>query len=549
MGDFDYSTVPRKLEYPEEPVTALLTRAVEKFPDNVAIHFFGKNITYRQFDALVRRFMNVLRAVGVSKGDSVAIMAPNCPQGLIAYQAVLRVGGIVVQTNPLYVEREIQHQFNDAEVKTAVVLNLFARRVSNVLDKTSLKNIIVFRLQDYMGWPVSWLFPLKLRLQKQDTSYPDSAPFLDWNGLMAAAGADAEPADVSVDDTALYQYTGGTTGVAKGVILTHRNVMANAMQARTWFTDAVEGEEVIILTLPVFHAFGMTVGMNLAIALAAKIVAVPKFDPDMVMKLIEKHKVTMFPGVPAMYVAIINHPNAVKHDISSIKYCISGAAALASETREKFEKMTGGTLVEGYGLSEASPVTHCNPLQGGAKAGSIGMALPGTESKIVSEEGAELPPGEVGELVIRGPQVMKGYKGQPDENAKTLRDGWLFTGDMGSQDEDGFIFLMDRKKEMVISGGCNIYPKEIEEILYQIDGVLEAAVVGMPDERFGEKTVAAVVRQPGAELSEAGVIAACKKDLASYKVPKQVVFLNELPKTIIGKVLKRELKKVLEGKA
>ncbi len=548
MSDYDYSDLPSKLDYPETPITSLLYDAVSKYPDNIAIDFFGHTLTYREFDRQVQIFMSVLKGLNIAQGDVVAIMAPNCPQGMIAYQAILRLGGIVVQTNPLYVEREIEHQFNDAGVKVAVVLDLMAPKVDEALDKTSVEKVVVFKLQDYMPWPISWLFPIKLMVQRQSPKKVSGPKYFRWTDLMAGAKEGAETVDVSVDDIALYQYTGGTTGVAKGVELTHRNLIANAMQAKTWFVGAEEAKEVFLLTLPTFHAFGMTVGMNLGISLAAKIVVVPKFDPSMILKLIEKHRVTMFPGVPAMYTAINNNPKAATTDISSIKYCISGAAPLPGETRDKFEEITGGTLVEGYGLTEASPVTHCNPLTGGAKLGSIGHNLPGTEHKIVGEEsGEELPKGEVGELLIKGPQVMKGYRNNPEETANVLKDGWLLTGDMGYEDEDGFIFLMDRKKEMVISGGYNVYPKEVEEILYKIDGVKEAAVIGEPDERFGEMVVAALVKQEGAEITEESIIEECKEELASYKVPKKVVFLDSLPRTIIGKVLKRELKKQLQG--
>jgi len=550
MTSFDYSTLPRAVDVPDKPVTFLLDEAVSKFPDNVAIDFFGAKITYREFDRQTQKLMNVLRGLGVKRGEAVAVMSANCPQAMIAYQAILRIGGIVVLTNPLYVEREIEHQFKDAGVKIALVLNLMAGKVKNVMDKTPVEKIIVIKLEDYMPWPISWLFPIKLMIQKQKPATLGGAQFLKWSELMDSASDQAEPADVKPDDIALYQYTGGTTGVAKGVELTHRNLISNALQGKAWFVGAREGEEVFMLTLPVFHAFGMTVGMNLGISLCATIVVEPKFDALRIMKQIEKHKATMFPGVPAMYVAIINHPKAASCDISSIKYCISGAAPLALETREKFEAMTGGKLVEGYGLTEASPITHCNPLPGGVKTGSIGMALPSTEYKIIDDEtGKEAALGEVGELLVKGPQVMRGYKGAPDETAKAIKDGWLYTGDMASADEDGFCFIMDRKKELVISGGCNVFPKEVEDVLRGIDGVSEVAVIGLPDPRFGEKVTAVIVLKEGATLTESEIIAHSKAGLAGYKIPKKIVFVDSLPKTIIGKVLKRELKKQIEGKS
>ena len=542
MSEFDYSTLPRALEVPDMPVTGFVTRAVEKYPDNAAIHFFGTEITYRQFDAGIRKLMNVLRGLGVGKGGVVALMTANCPQALMAYQAVLRLGAILTQVNPLYVEREVERQLNDSGATVALALDLVAERIVNVMDRTRVKSVLVYSLRDYMAWPVSWLFPVKLLLQKRLPRVPQREGVVWWSAVFPAASEEARDDPAPPGDVALYQYTGGTTGDAKGVELTHRNLAANTLQARAWFVDAQEGKEVILLALPMFHAFGMTVGMNLAWALAGKLALIPKFDAAQVMGLIERQRVTMFPGVPAMYVSIINHPAALKRDISSVRYCLSGAASLAPETREKFELLTGGKLVEGYGLTEASPVSHCNPLAGGAKNGSIGMDLPGTESRIVSDEGAELPVGEVGELILRGPQVMRGYRGKPEETAKVIRNGWLFTGDMAYRDEDGFVFLMDRKKDMIITGGCNVYPRELEELLLEIEGVAEAGVVGSRDERFGEMVVAAVALAPGAALTEREVIERLRANLASYKLPKRVVFLEKLPRTIIGKVLKRELK-------
>lgn len=538
--------VPQTIEIPDKPLTSLLIEAVAKYPDNIAMSFFGISITYRQFDTLVKKAMNVLRGLGVKKGDMVAVMSPNCPQALIAYQAILRIGAIVTQTNPLYVEREIEAQFNDAGAKVAIVLNLFAPRVANVLGTTKLEKVIVFRLEEYMPTLLSLLFPVKLWLEGRSARTPKGVEFLDWRELMGQASETAEPESLGADDIALIQYTGGTTGVAKGVTLTHRNALANALQCKAWFTDAVEGREVFLLALPVFHAFGMTTGMNLALSLSAKIVLVPKFDADTVMKLIEKNRVTMFPGVPAMYVAINNHPKAAKRDISSIKYCLSGAAALSTEVKRKFEELTGGRLVEGYGLTEASPVTHGNPLSSGGKPGSIGLSLPGTKCIIARNEDAEeASPGEIGEVILSGPQVMAGYHNKPGETAKVLKNGWLFTGDLGYMDDEGYVFLMDRKKEMIISGGCNVYPKEVEDVLFSCPGVKEAAVVGMDDSYLGERVVAAVVLQEGAHVTEKDVQEHCRKSVASFKVPKKVYFRDSLPKTVIGKVLKRVLKEEL----
>jgi long-chain acyl-CoA synthetase len=538
--------VPQAIQIPDKPLTSLLIEAAAKYPDNIAMSFFGTSITYRQFDTLVKKAMNALRGLGVKKGDPVAVMSPNCPQALVAYQAVLRVGGVVTQVNPLYVEREIEAQLNDADARFAIVLNLFAPKIKNIIGNTRLEKVATFRLQEFMPWPISWLFPIKLLFEGRSVKTPKGDAFFDWRRLMDAAPETAEPASLDTNDTALIQYTGGTTGLAKGVTLTHRNVLANALQGRAWFADAEEGREVFLLALPVFHAFGMTAGMNLALSLSATIVLIPKFDADTVMKLIEKHRVTMFPGVPAMYVAIINHPKAAQRDISSIKYCLSGAAALPTEVKRRFEELTGGRLVEGYGLTEASPVTHGNPLFTGGKPGSIGLPMPSTRCIIARNDDAEeAAPGELGEVVVSGPQVMAGYHNKPEETAKVLKNGWLFTGDLGYMDDEGYVFLMDRKKEMIISGGCNVYPKEVEDVLFSCPGVKEAAAVGMEDSYLGEKVVAVVVLQEGAHVTEQEVQDHCRKSLASFKVPKKVYFRDSLPKTVIGKVLKRVLKEEL----
>jgi long-chain acyl-CoA synthetase len=545
MTDSVYASLPRRIDIPEKPATALLSDSAARFPERPAIDFFGVGMTYAQLDAAVDKAVGAIRSLGAERGEPIAMMTPNSPQSVILYHAILRAGCVVVQTNPLYVEREIEGQFVDAGVRFAFVSDLFHARVAAVRDKTPLEKVVVTRLDDYMPWLTGKLFRLKMRLQRRLSSIRYDEGTLAWSDVMGAAPVGAGAADVSVDDTAVYLYTSGTTGTAKAVVLSHGNVYANAYQCRAWFMDAEEGKEVFILALPQFHAFGMTAGMNLGLLLGAKLVVTPKFDAGQAMKLIERHKATLFPGVPAMYIAIIGHQDAARRDMSSIKYCISGAATLTAETKQRFEFLTGGTLVEGYGLSEASPVTHCNPLQAPNRIGAIGMPLPNTESKILLESTEEAPPGHVGELVVRGPQVMQGYKDRPEETARALKNGWLFTGDMGYADDDGFVYLMDRKKEMIITGGCNVYPKEVEEALYRIDGVVEAAVVGLPDDYLGERVAAAVVVAPKTTLTAKGIIRALKSDLAGYKVPKKIFFIDALPKSVIGKTLKRVLRERL----
>jgi long-chain acyl-CoA synthetase len=550
MSGIDLSKLPKTINIPNKPLGHFLEEEAAKYPGRAAMIFMKKSYSYSAVDRDVRRFMNVLRRQGVGKGDVVALMSPNCPQAIIAFQAALRVGAIVTQLSPMYVEREVEHQLNDSGAKVAVVANLMINVFASAVDKTKVQKVIVFKMEEYMAWPISWIAPLLWKYkEKRNTAIPSGPKFVLWSALMAAAPEKADSALVDPEDVALYQYTGGTTGVSKGVELTHRNLVANTLQAKAWFIGAEEGKETMILVLPIFHVFGMTVGMNLGFSLAATLVVIPKFDAVDVMGLIQKHKATVFPGVPLMYQKINDSPDAAKYDISSIRFCISGAAPLARITKEKFEKITGGKLVEGYGLTEASPVSHCNPLIGGEKVGSVGVALPNTEHKIIgAETGKVAKTMETGELLIRGPQVMRGYKGKPEETAKVIIDGWLYTGDMGYIDEDGFVFLVDRKKEMVITGGLNVYCTELEEVLRKMEGVAEVAIIGEPDITYGENVVAVVVRAPDSVITDADVIAFSKKNLAAYKIPKKVVFLEALPKTIIGKVLKREIKRILKDK-
>ncbi|MDH5509790.1 MAG: long-chain fatty acid--CoA ligase [Nitrospinota bacterium] len=548
MSGTDFSTLPKTIDLPDKPLGHFFEEAAAKYPDRTAMVFMKKEYSYAETDRQVRKFMNVLRANGVNKGDVVALMSPNCPQAIITYQAAMRVGAIVTQLSPLYVANEVEHQLKDSGAKVAVVANLMAPVFSRGAGNTGMEKVIIFNMQDYMAWPISWIAPLIWRFkEKRDMTMPTGSRYIMWDALMDKASEKAENTQIAPDDLALYQYTGGTTGTSKGVELTHRNLVANTLQGKAWFIGAEEGKETMILALPIFHVFGMTVGMNLGFAMGMRLIVIPKFEAAEVMGLIEKYKATFFPGVPLMYQKINDSPSALKHDMSTIKFCLSGAAPLPRVTKERFESLTGGKLVEGYGLTEASPCTHCNPLIGGDKVGSIGLALPSTEQKVLHAETGEVAKtGETGELLIRGPQVMLGYKGKPEETANVIIDGWLYTGDMGYIDEDGFVFLVDRKKEMVITGGLNVYCTEVEGVLRKMEGVADVAIIGEPDPTYGENVVAVIVRKEGSSISDKDVIAYSKANVAGYKVPKKVVFLEELPKTIIGKVLKREIKKILK---
>ncbi|WP_100373702.1 AMP-binding protein [Bacillus sp. FJAT-45037] len=539
-----HKEIPASIEYPEVSLHELVEQAVSKYPQNVALEFMGKSLTYSEFDLEVRRLANHLQSLGLEKGDRVAIMLPNCPQGVIAYFATLLVGGVVVQTNPLYVERELEHQLTDSGAKIILCLDLLYPRVMKVKGATAIEHVIVTAIKDYLPFPKNLIYPF---IQKKNTKmsvnveYSNSVhPFLPFvrKGKEERPNVDIDPRE----DLALLQYTGGTTGLAKGVMLTHRNLVANTIQCRYWMYKMKEGNERTLAVLPFFHVYGMTVSMNLTLMNGNALHIVPKFDPKQVLKLIDKKRITIFPGAPTMYIGLINHPDVKKYNLSSIEACISGSASLPVEIQQKFEELTGGRLVEGYGLTEASPVTHCNLLWGERRQSSIGVPWPDTEAAILSmETGEPAKQGEVGELAVRGPQIMKGYWNRPEETAGTMRDDWLLTGDMSYMDEDGYFYVVDRKKDMIIAGGFNIYPREIEEVLYNHEAVQEAVAIGVPDEYRGETVKVFLVLKEGQTVSEKELNQYCRKHLASYKVPRLYEFRDELPKTIVGKVLKRVL--------
>ncbi|MFC7393706.1 AMP-binding protein [Scopulibacillus cellulosilyticus] len=532
------------LDYDDKPLFSYLEEACLSFPKKTAIHFLGKEMTYQELYRQTCQLAGSLRRMGLKKGDRVAIMLPNCPQGVISYYAALMAGGVVVQTNPLYMERELEHQLGDSGAKFMICLDLVYPKVARVRGKTALKKVIVTAIQDYLPFPKNLLYPFVEKRKK--TPLPKimfSDSVLDFKGSIQSGESSFTP--VSIDakkDLALLQYTGGTTGPAKGVMLTHYNLTTNTIQARHWMYKNRYAEETVLGALPFFHVYGMTCVMNYAIMYVAKMIIVPKFDVQDILKTIEKQKPTMFPGAPTMYIALINHPDIRKFDLSSIETCISGSAPLPKEVQERFESLTGGKLVEGYGLSEASPVTHSNLIWGERKPGSIGLPFPDTDAKVVSAEtGEEADINEIGELMVKGPQVMQGYWNRPDETEAVLKDGWLLTGDLAYMDEEGYFYIVDRKKDMILASGFNIYPREIEEVLYEHPDVREAAVIGVPDAYRGETVKAFVVPKQGKTLDEKELNTYCRKHLAAYKVPRIYEFRNELPKTTVGKILKRTL--------
>ncbi len=565
LSEYD-SGVPATIDYPPVPLHQFLLDAAAKYPDKPALVFgnvveplgnalMDAPMTYARLLELTQRFAAALQALGVERGDRVAIHLPNCPQFIIAYYATLMVGGIAVPCNPSYVARELKHQLSDSETKVAITLSLTYPILKQIRDETPVEHAIVTNIKEYFPGLLKFLFTVAK--EKKEGHYQDisgDANTYWFQDLLAQAPAKPEAVEVTPEDTGVLMYTGGTTGVSKGAQLTHHNLVANAIQVRWWMVGSKEGEEVMLTALPLYHSYSMTVCMNHTIYLGGKMVLV--VDPrvmEHLMKSINKHKPTLFPGVPALYVAINNYAEIDKYDVSSIRACISGAAGLPPEVQEEFEKLTGGKLVEGYGLSEATPVTHCNPIYGKRKEGSwIGVPFPDTGAAIMDLDTGEerLETGEMGELCVRGPQVMKGYWNMPTETANALREHaalgpgpWLHTGDVALMESDGFFQIVDRKKDMILgSSGFNIYPREVEEVLYEHPKVREAAVAGVPvGEGKGERVKAYVVLKPGETATEEEIIEFCRENLTYYKVPKFVEFRDELPKTMVGKILRRVL--------
>ncbi len=542
--EFYETDVPPTIEIPEIPIFKLLDDAVKENPGGTVISYFGKEISYLTLGRYVRQFAIALSRLGVTKGARVAIMLPNIPQYVVAHFAILKLGAIVVPTNPLYVERELESQLNNSGAQTIITLDTFYPRVARIKSATSVRDIIIARANEYLPFPLKMLYPLKARKDGTWVSVEHGPGIHFYHDLLNEKfQVDLPEVEVNSIDTAIFLYTGGTTGISKGAVLTHRNLVANVLQLRAWYCDLEEEREAFLSALPFFHSYGLTTCLHKSILLRCKMVLVPNpRDIKAILKAIESERVTLFPGVPTLFVAINNFPDVGKYKLSSIKGCVSGGAALPIEVSQQFEKTTGGRLVEGYGLSEASPVTHANPIAGKRKEGAIGLPLPSTEAKIVdSKTRQSLPIGEVGELAIRGPQVMSGYWEMEEETKAVLQDGWLYTGDVAKMDADGYFYIVDRQKDMIIAGGFNIYPREIEEVLYQHPLIVEVAVIGVADEYRGETVKAFVVLKTEAEITADAIIAFCRDKLAPFKVPKYVEFRDSLPKSSIGKILKRVL--------
>ncbi|MBN8619924.1 MAG: alpha/beta fold hydrolase [Anaerolineae bacterium] len=537
--------VPVMLGLPNRPLFRLLHSAVRRHGNRPAVVFGGHTLTYKQLDSEVNRFANALRSLGVEKGTRVMILLPNTPQFIIAYYAILKAGGVVVSTSPINERDELQRQITDANAIFLITLTLFSETARYVHSRTALRGVIFTNIKDYLSPRNRILFSLTREHKEghQLSTGLQKNEYL-WPELIKLHPPTRPQVDVSPDAVAVIKYTGGTMDKPKGVMLSHRAVLANALQTRHWITDLREGFETVLAALPFSHSYGMTAAMNVPIALGARIVILPNFITQDVLQHIKRYKPTLFPGVPTMYMAINQFKGVRKYGINSIKACISGAAPLPVEVQEAFEKLTRGRLVEGYGLTEASPVTHSNPLRGLRKIGSIGIPIPGTDARIIDLiSGEPLPAGQIGELAVRGPQVMIGYLGKDDDDQPLTDDGWLLTGDLARMDSDGYFQIISRKKEMILAGKYQVYPRDVEEVLYEHPGVKEVAVVGLTvDGQEGEQRVKAyVVPRPGTTLSKDELIALCKRRLKDYAVPWEVEFRQELPKSFVGKVLRRLL--------
>lgn len=545
--------VPEHVEVPDHSLQHFLTEAAQKYPDHPAMIMKGYKISYRQFDEETDAFAAALIANGFKKGDRAVIYMPNTPQFVISYYGILKAGGIVIATNPLYTERELEHQLVDCGAETVVVLSLYYNTLKNVqrAGKTKVKRVIVANIKEYFPGYLKLLFTVakekkdghRVTLEIGDMNFQD---FLATGKLLPKPQV-----AVTGDDIALLQYTGGTTGVSKGAVGLHRNLVSNTLVLSTWI-DWEYGKEVFLGAIPFFHVYGMVTAMIFSVAVAGTLVIIPNpRDQKDLLASINKYRPAIFPGVPAMYNAINHNADVLagKYDLSSIRACISGSAPLLVETKMRFEELTGGTLVEGFGMTETLVATHANPIKGENRAGSIGMPLPDVECRIVDAELGEevLPVGEIGELIIRSPSVMQGYWQMPTETANALRDGWLYSGDIARMDEAGYFYIEDRKKDMIIAGGYNIYPREVEEVLIEHPAVMEVGVAGVTDPKRGETVKAWIVKHPGDPTTEEEIIEWSKTQLAKYKYPRIVEFRKELPKTTVGKVLKRELVKEHEA--
>ena len=546
------SEVPPHLTYPHIPLYHLLDETAAKHPANTCTNFFGRRLTYQQIKGLSDRFAASMRSLSIRKGDRVVLLLPNSPQFLVAYYGLLKAGAVIVPLNPLYTERELEFHLTDSGAEVAITIPLFLSKVASLRGKTPLKHIIYSRLADFLPFPLNLAQGFRERRLMRGV---DSAALVDFKTLLKQAlPPDWHPEEVQPDEMAVLIYSGGTTGVAKGIMLSHFNFVANAHQVIAWghLTD----EQGVLAVLPFFHGFGMSVTMNAAVFAGGEIILLPRFNAKQVAKAIQRYKPSFLIGVPTMFVQLSNLPDIHRYDFSSLRGIFVGAAPLTRAIKEEFEAKlqatgkTGGGMIEGYGLTEAVTAIMANPYQGMHKLGSIGIPFSDVDVKIVSlDDGRDLAPGELGEIVLRSPTVMLGYYKNAEETQKTIVDGWLYTGDIGYVGEDGYFYITDRKKDLIIVGGFNVFPREIDELIYQHPKVKEGISVGIPDPRKGERIKVYIVLKEGETATPEEFIAYFKERLTPYKVPSEVEFRTELPKSMIGKILRRALREEENRKA
>ena len=536
--------VPPTIDIPERSLVELVQESVLKHPDRVAFIFYGAKWTYRRFWEAAGHLAQSLLNEGLKRGDRVALYLPNCPVYPIAYFAALRAGLTVAQVSPLYIGQDLHRLLTDAQPKAIFCLNIHWPNLEKVSWSSAMPVVYVAGLHELYPFPTRLFVNRVLHRRGIPTRIPEGPMFRRWKPSVATPGF---PAPVRVDgatEVAVLQYTGGTTGVPKAAMLSHRNLVANALQCAAWFNVATQEREVVLASIPYFHVYGMTVAMTYPLLAGATIVLETRPDVDEILKLVDKYHPTQFPGVPALYNGINHHPKRGQYDLRSIRICLSGSAPLPLEVAKQFEANTGGSVVEGYGLSETSPVTHANPIRGERRAGSVGLPLPNTDQRVVDLETGTKPLAamEEGELCVRGPQVMLGYYHQPGETSMVLQDGWFRTGDIAYIDADGYCFIVDRKKDLINVGGLKVYPREVEEVLFQHPSVADVAVVGVPDAELGEVVRAFVVLKAGTTATAEELIQFVRERVAHYKAPRVVEFRTALPRSGVQKVLRRELR-------
>ncbi len=532
--------ISRNLDYESITMSDVLKRSTVNFPKARSLEFAGNRISFKEFDDQVNQVANAFIAMGVAKGDRVALLLPNIPQVAVATYAAWRIGGVVVMNNPLYTDGELEHQFNDSGATVLIALDLLVPRMLKLKPKTGIKTIIVAHIRDYLGFPKKQLFAFVAK--DKHRVIPPENDVIEWTTLLKSYSKRAPSMEVGVDDMAALQYTGGTTGVSKGVVLSHGNFSKNCQQGLAWLSMLKPREKVVLGSLPIFHAFGLF-ALNMCVRGGWEMVLLPRPTAEEIMKAISRTRVNLFPGVPTMFVDILNHPKLKHYDLSSLDFCVSGAAPCPVDVLERFEKLTGTQILEGYGISEASPAAAINPVNGKNKPGTIGLPFPDTVVKITAldDPDKEMPLGEEGELAVKGPQVAEGYYNMAEETQNTFRNGWLYTGDVATMDKDGYITIVDRLKDMIIASGYNIYPREIDEVLFAHPKVVEACAKGVPDPKRGETVKAYVVAHPGETLTEKELKQYCREHLAAYKVPTLFEFRDELPKSAVGKILRKDL--------